>query len=434
MASDGNSNLVVEELLGKKSQNIAIGYQSTLGLMECEDVDHDVALNEEVAKLKFDMMLIDIFPLSSCLTFMALRHNVPFMTAPPAIDMEMMRVPALPSFSPGPLMTYSDSMSFTERLHNTLFAIVLSVPAIGPFVATKDVSLVKKYSKDPGVVSWKDVVSKSELYFVSRGHILEYPMPLNPNVINIECLSCKPAKPSSKDVEAMIGEAKGIIVVSFGSLVDEFPEYVAKKFLKAFSTREEVIFWRYRRELPGPVPANVKVMKWLPQNDLLAHPKTKLFVTHSGNNGQYEAVYHGVPMLAFPLFAEQPHNAYRMVHHGYGLMSDLRTFTSEEVVEKMAEIINNPSYKEKVVKAGKILKSMPMDPRQTSVFWIEHVLEFGGDYLRSYGAKMPWYSYYMIDILLFFELMMVVLFGLCIAICSFLVKRLCASKPKEKRN
>ena len=425
---------MVKDLLENKPPIEGLSYPSTVAAMECEDVDHDVALNEEVAKLKFDMMLIDIFPLSYCLTFMALRHSVPFMTAPPAIYMELMRVPALPSFSPELFTTYSDNMSFKERLHNTLVAIMLSVPAIDPFVATKDVSLVMKYSKDPSVVSWRDVVSKSELYFVSRGHILEYPMPLNPNVINIECLSCKPANPLSQDVEAMIGEAKGIIVVSFGSLVDEFPEYIAKRFLKAFSTREEIIFWRYKRELPGPVPANVKVMKWLPQNDLLAHPKTKLFITHSGNNGQYEAVYHGVPMLAFPLFAEQPHNAYRMMHHGYGLISDLRTFTSEEVVEKMAEIIDNPSYKEKVVKAGKILKSMPMDPRQTSVFWIEHVLEFGGEHLRSYGAKMPWYSFYMIDILLFFELVIVVLSGLCIALCFFLVKRFSASKPKEKRN
>ena len=38
------------------------------------------------------------------------------------------------------------------------------------------------------------------------------------------------------------------------------------------------------------------------------HPKTKGFITHSGTNGTYEAIYHEVPMVGFPVFADQPHN------------------------------------------------------------------------------------------------------------------------------
>ena len=33
------------------------------------------------------------------------------------------------------------------------------------------------------------------------------------------------------------------------------------------------------------VPKNVKFMSWLPQSDLLAHNKTKLFITHGGLYG-----------------------------------------------------------------------------------------------------------------------------------------------------
>ena len=409
-----------------------MGYESNIARMECEDVDHDVALNEEIARLKFDIMLIDIFPLSGCMMFMALRHNVPFVLAPPHLDIELTRTPALPSFNPTIITLHSDNMSFLERIKNTFLSVMITVPALSPFVAMKDTSLVKKYNKDPDVSSWYDVGRMAELFFVSRGPVLEYAMPLNPNVINIECLTCKPAKPLAKDIEAMISGAKGIIVVSFGSLIDEFPEFLARRFLKAFAKREEIIFWRYRPKLPGPVPSNVKVMKWLPQNDLLAHPKTKLFITHSGNNGQYESIYHGVPMLAFPLFAEQYHNAHRMVHHGYGLEATLTTFTSEELVAKMAELINNSSYKEKAAKGERIIKSMKMNARETSAFWIEHVLEFGGDHLRSYGTKMPWYSFYMIDILLFIQATIIILCCLCFGICVCLVRQFCSSKSKEK--
>jgi UDP:flavonoid glycosyltransferase YjiC (YdhE family) len=53
------------------------------------------------------------------------------------------------------------------------------------------------------------------------------------------------------------------------------------------------------------VPENVYLQPWLPQNDILGQSNTVLFITHCGNNGLYEALYHGVPVLGIPLFSEQ---------------------------------------------------------------------------------------------------------------------------------
>ncbi len=66
---------------------------------------------------------------------------------------------------------------------------------------------------------------------------------------------------------------------------------------------------RYPHSEPKHIPKNVKLLKWLPQNDLLGHVKTKLFITHSGGSSQFEALYHGVPMVMFPMFSEQHYNA-----------------------------------------------------------------------------------------------------------------------------
>ena len=63
-------------------------------------------------------------------------------------------------------------------------------------------------------------------------------------------------------------------------------------------------------------------MPWFPQHDLLAHPKTVLFVTHCGMTGILESVYHSVPMLALPIFGDQPDNAARLVERGLALRVD----------------------------------------------------------------------------------------------------------------
>ncbi|PUZ55211.1 hypothetical protein GQ55_5G194100 [Panicum hallii var. hallii] len=50
------------------------------------------------------------------------------------------------------------------------------------------------------------------------------------------------------------------------------------------------------------------VRSWAPQRDVLAHAAVGGFVTHCGWNSVLEAVMAGVPMLAWPLYAEQRMN------------------------------------------------------------------------------------------------------------------------------
>ena len=60
------------------------------------------------------------------------------------------------------------------------------------------------------------------------------------------------------------------------------------------------------------------LMSWLPQNDVLAYPNIKLFISHCGNKGQYEALYHGVPIFGLPVFGDQIYNAAKNQAKGFG--------------------------------------------------------------------------------------------------------------------
>jgi hydroquinone glucosyltransferase len=51
------------------------------------------------------------------------------------------------------------------------------------------------------------------------------------------------------------------------------------------------------------------VAAWAPQVRVLSHPATAAFVSHCGWNSALESVAAGVPMVAWPLYAEQKTNA-----------------------------------------------------------------------------------------------------------------------------
>ena len=85
-------------------------------------------------------------------------------------------------------------------------------------------------------------------------------------------------------------------------------------------------------------------MSWIPQNDLLAHRDIKAFVSHAGTNSYYESAYHGVPVVAVPLFIDHFSNARKAEYFGIATVLDHQTMNAEELFEAIQLVMNEPRY------------------------------------------------------------------------------------------
>ena len=221
-----------------------------------------------------------------------------------------------------------------------------------------------------------------------------------------------------------------VILVSFGSILISAPALVKNKLLQAF-TRTKYKFITQSFLLPNNQSDKFMSRKWLPQFDLLRHEKTKLFITHCGANGLQEALVAVVPILCIPLFGDQLQNAVAVARNGYGLKLDIKLFTIQELVSAIEEVVTNPSYKSKVEKASAIFQSERVPPIEEAAYWINHVLKFGGDHLRSYAQDIPLWKYLGLDIIAFCLLLWHVVY-LVITLLRCCLSNCCGSKKKLK--
>ena len=385
---------------------------------QCAAIMNDKRLVAEMRAIGFDLAVVDGIPLMPCVLLVPHNLTVPFVSYSAGFFGLHNRVPNLPSFVPSPLRPFTDRMSFWQRALNVLLHVALELE---PFPPNWDYTLLHQFA--PDVTSWTELKRKAAFYIVSRDHMLEWPRPSLPNVVFTPGITAVDVRPLPSELELIV-KSKRVIIVSFGSTVGNLPTEVTQKFFAAFRQTKATILWKVGDTgWPADVPGNVKLLKWMPQNDLLGHVSVKLFITHCGNNGQYEALYHGVPMIGFPMFADQHHNAFRMQDHGYGVAMDVHTFTADDLSRNIDRLMaDDNAYRIATRLASRIIRHSPMNARETAAHWVEHVLSYGGAHMRSHALDMPWYEYLMLDVLGLYVLVAVT----CCYLGKRALRRLCA--------
>ncbi|KAK1788666.1 hypothetical protein P4O66_002487 [Electrophorus voltai] len=239
-----------------------------------------------------------------------------------------------------------------------------------------------------------------------------------------------------QDLETFVNGSgeHGFVIFTLGSMVSELPEVKAGQFLEAFRHIPQKVVWRYTGALPKDVPKNVKLMNWLPQNDLLAHPKAKAFITHGGTHSIYEGICNGVPMVTIPLFGDQADNVQRVVSRGVAETVNIFDLTSEKLLVALRKVINDKSYKEKMMKLSVIHRDRPIKPLDLAVYWTEYVMRHkGAAHLRSAANELNWIQYHSLDVIGFLLLVLVTVVCVTVKTCMFCFKKCFRVTPKKKK-
>eukprot|EP00747_Dinoflagellata_sp_TGD_P086207 gnl/TRDRNA2_/TRDRNA2_163196_c0_seq5.p1 gnl/TRDRNA2_/TRDRNA2_163196_c0~~gnl/TRDRNA2_/TRDRNA2_163196_c0_seq5.p1 ORF type:complete len:498 (+),score=70.83 gnl/TRDRNA2_/TRDRNA2_163196_c0_seq5:130-1623(+) len=151
-----------------------------------------------------------------------------------------------------------------------------------------------------------------------------------------------------------------VVYVSTGTFT-AFSKAQLERFAEGLKAPGEWrVMWSLRDELQVQLPIDLGddffISTWLPQAEILAHPKCAAALLHCGWGATCEALASGKPVVAFPLMGDQKPNALHLSDMGMckviGLsrgetvldFSPLKTFTAYDIRTDLRDVLNDPSY------------------------------------------------------------------------------------------
>ncbi|TXG47996.1 hypothetical protein EZV62_027290 [Acer yangbiense] len=167
-------------------------------------------------------------------------------------------------------------------------------------------------------------------------------------------------------LDQKLEQGRSVLYVAFGTQAEISPEQL-KEISSGLEESNVNFLWVIRNkesELGDGFEERVKdrgviLREWVDQREILLHQSIQGFLSHCGWNSVMESICAGVPILAWPMMAEQPLNARMVVEEiKVGLRVEtcngsVRGFVKKEGLEKMVKELMDVDKGEEVMKKVK---------------------------------------------------------------------------------
>ncbi|KAJ2952617.1 hypothetical protein O0L34_g6942 [Tuta absoluta] len=343
-----------------------------------------------------------------------------------------------PAFNPEIMSSNIPPLGFSERVRELFMTATWGV--LRMFLRRNDEKTYNEVfspimiKKGRPLPSYKEMIHSASLMFGNTHESLSWSRSLPQNYKSIGGYHIDPeVKPLPKDLQKIMDSAKnGVIYFSLGSNVKskDLPDEIKQSLLKMFQQLKYTVLWKFEEQLIG-LPKNVQILKWAPQQSILAHSNCRLFITHGGLLSTIETIHFGVPIIGIPVFADQFTNVELSKKKGFALRVDISYEMADDLKVAIEEILGNPKYKQTIERLNLIFHDRPITPAQELVHWVNHVIKTkGAPHLRSMALMTPWWQKLYLDLLALVIIVILVIVKIIKAFCCR-KKKTVSSKKKN---
>lgn len=396
-----------------------------------------------MAERTYDLVIVELF-VTEAIIGLGQHFNAPVIAVSSFSSNkwvnDLVGTPAPMSYVPHAFSTFSDRMSLGQRLLNTLLTgyetAMINVMNY-PFQRR-----VYARAFPQARLSYDEAMTNVSLVLLNTHFSVSSPRPYVPNMIEVGGMHVKrTTKPLPERLQQFLDTApEGVIYFSLGSFVKStfMSKHHRDTFVKVFATLPQRVIWKFEEDLPGRSD-NVLIDNWLPQNDILAHPNVRLFITHGGLLSTTESVFHGVPVVGMPIFGDQMRNVHAAVQDGWGVQLSYTNVTEESLRWALQTALSDKRIAAQAQAVSRRYRDQPLTPLDTAVYWSEYVLRHhGAPHLRSASMDLIWVQYHNVDVLAILVVLSALAFVVFYKLMLWWIRRRRATKAadggKPKRN
>jgi len=393
---------------------------------DCIRLLDNVQMMRQIREVDYDFAIMDMFSAIACYYTIPYSLGIPYATISQDLSSaHLFRVPRLSSFPS--IVSLSDRPSFLDRL--TAFVI----ERMDHGVISDNRYYMEKYAPNRPYLDTLELFRRQSLWFFLEDLSVRYPLPQMPNTVAVgDIMIGAQVRPLSGEIKDFVERSKhGVIIVAFGSFWgDFFPSAIIQRLCEAFTEAtkrfELSIIWKCKAEISCP-DDNILILPWIPQNDLLADTRVKLFISHAGFNSIMESVYHSKPLVLFPIGVDQPANAAAAVSKGFAIQMKITDFSLESLLSNIQKLLTDSAYKRNVSLASAIMRDRRDTAAQRVSAMIDHVIKYGDRHLRTGTFELSTFQFMMLDVYAALAAAAVLVLSLVTLFC-FCVYRTCCRR------
>ncbi|CAH2090414.1 unnamed protein product [Euphydryas editha] len=381
-------------------------------------------------KQKFDVIVIEQFN-SDCALGIAYKLQVPVVGISSHVLMpwhyNRFGIPSNPSFVPFHFSEGGTKPTLMQKLERTVLDVYFKTIYYFFSQRRNQQTLAQYYDDIPPL---ENLARDIKFLFLYHNFILTGSRLFPANVIEVGGYHVTEAKPLSGDLLKFVEEAEhGVIYISFGSVVrsSTMPDDKLNAMLGAIAEMPQRFIWKWEEKIMLMDKNKLYLSSWLPQVDILGHPKTLAFLSHAGMGGTTEALHFGVPIVAMPVCGDQPSNAAAIEENGLGVQLQIRDLTKENLIAAFKKVLDS-KFRDKVKLLSKAWHDRPMPPLDTAIYWTEYAARYSNLTFRTPAADLPFYEYYNFDVVAVYVILLVSI----IYTFKWTVSHLCCPKKKYR--
>ncbi|XP_067633316.1 uncharacterized protein [Eurosta solidaginis] len=397
-------------------------------------------INAKQTKGVYDLLLIEEFAQDALLAF-AHIYDVPVISTATFAQQnymsEMFGMIAPWSYVPLGMTTFTQRMSFWERVQNTYYSLQFDFHRKFSYLPNMD-ALMKKYFGHLTIdfPSTSAMTKNLSAILINSYTPLALPSPKMDNMINVGGMHIYPNKSLPSDIQKFLDEAEdGVIYFSLGSQIQskDLPQEKLNIFLDVFRNIKQRILWKFESDSLKNLPINIMIKPWMPQTDILAHPNVRAFIAHGGIFGTQEAIYYGVPVVGIPFFFDQFLNVKQGHVAGYTEPLNIQTLTHDDLKNALHKVCYNGTFRDNMKRMSRIFRDRPVGPRETAIYWIEYVIRHkGARHLRAAGMDLKWYQFYLLDVIAFLAAVLALSIACAVMTVRWIWRRFKGMEAKQK--